>query len=41
MTREQRRRNRIAGITLLMFAIVVFTWTLVQGGKFIVGFSGN
>jgi hypothetical protein len=41
VTSEQRRRNRITGIILLIFAVMIFIWTFMQGGEFIVGFSSN
>jgi len=41
MTSAQRRRNRILGAILFMFAVGVFVWTFTQGGEFIVGFSSN
>ena len=41
MTSEQRRRNCIAGIILLLFAAGIFVWTIMQGGGFIVNFSSN
>jgi hypothetical protein len=33
MTPEQRRRNRIAGLVLLVFVIAVFAWTIFKGGS--------
>ncbi|CAB3662823.1 cytochrome oxidase small assembly protein [Achromobacter pestifer] len=37
MTPEQRRRNKIAGLILLVFVIAVFAWTVVRGSALLTG----
>ena len=37
MTPEQRRRNKIAGLVLLVFVIAVFAWTVFRGSALLAG----
>ncbi|WP_217278792.1 cytochrome oxidase small assembly protein [Achromobacter pestifer] len=37
MTPEQRRRNKIAGLVLLVFVIAVFAWTVLRGSALLSG----
>jgi hypothetical protein len=37
MTPEQRRRNRIIGLTLLVFVLAVFAWAMIKGGSLFAG----
>lgn len=37
MTPEQRRRNKIAGLILLVFVIAVFAWTVFRGSALLTG----
>ena len=37
MTPEQRRRNRIAGLILVVFVAAVFAWTLLRGSSLLTG----
>ncbi|MDQ8030716.1 cytochrome oxidase small assembly protein [Bordetella genomosp. 1] len=41
MTPEQRRRNRIAGLILLVFVLAVFGWTFLRGGPMLSGMMGK
>ncbi|WP_232462469.1 cytochrome oxidase small assembly protein [Bordetella genomosp. 9] len=38
MTPEQRRRNRIAGVVLLVIVVAVFAWTIFKGASLFTGF---
>jgi hypothetical protein len=38
MTPEQRRRNRIAGLVLLVLVVAIFAWSMFRGGAL---FSGS
>jgi hypothetical protein len=33
MTPEQRRRNRILGLVLLVFVVAIFAWAMFKGGS--------
>ena len=37
MTPEQRRRNKIAGLVLLVFVVAVFAWTVTRGPALLTG----
>lgn len=37
MTPEQRRRNKIAGLVLLVFVVAVFAWTVIRGSALLTG----
>ncbi|WP_232464662.1 cytochrome oxidase small assembly protein [Bordetella genomosp. 8] len=37
MTPEQRRRNRIAGLVLLVFVVAIFAWAIFKGGHLFAG----
>ncbi|MGN6457963.1 MAG: cytochrome oxidase small assembly protein [Achromobacter mucicolens] len=37
MTPEQRRRNKIAGLVLLVFVVAVFAWTVIRGSAWLTG----
>lgn len=37
MTPEQRRRNRIVGLILVVFVAAVFAWTLLRGSSLLTG----
>lgn len=41
MTPEQRRRNRIAGVILLLFVLAVFGWTFLRGASLLTNMMGN
>jgi hypothetical protein len=37
MTPEQRRRNKIIGLVLLVFVLAVFAWAMFKGGSLFTG----
>jgi len=37
MTPEQRRRNKIAGLILLIIVVAVFAWTFFRGSAILAG----
>ncbi|WP_257737157.1 hypothetical protein [Bordetella bronchialis] len=37
MTPEQRRRNRIAAVVLVIFVLAVFAWAMFKGGGLFTG----
>lgn len=37
MTPEQRRRNRITGLVLLVLVLAVFAWTIYRGSALFTG----
>lgn len=37
MTPEQRRRNRIIGLVLLVFVVAVFAWAMFKGSSLFAG----
>lgn len=37
MTPEQRRRNRIAGLALLVFVVAIFAWAIFKGSHLFPG----
>ena len=41
MTPEQRRRNKIAGLVLLVFVLAVFAWTMLRGASILTGVAVN
>ncbi|WP_279628478.1 hypothetical protein [Bordetella genomosp. 12] len=41
MTAQQRRRNRVAGLILLLFVLAIFGWTFVRGAGFLSRMAGQ
>lgn len=37
MTPEQRRRNRITGLLLLIFVLAIFAWAMFKGSSLFTG----
>jgi hypothetical protein len=33
MTPEQRRRNKTAGLVLLVIVVAIFAWSMLKGGR--------